>query len=189
MNPPQVYMCSPSAFVKFCMKTFMKNALNFSEVADKVKVIVLDSRYSKSMKHLYYPFSSFTLEIGYCFKKEILVPQNWQAERVDSSLWFDAQTHVDFNSLRVKAKVWVQAWHFGGVTMPLRPCLLIVTWVLEYLILRDSGLYTAHRNCVTASGVGRWWERLPSPRRVVFDQGCHKADLVSQLQAAVANEH
>lgn len=41
---------------------------------------------------------------------------------------------------------------------------------------------------MTASGVGRWWERLPSPRRIVFDQGCHKADLVSQLQAAVANE-
>ena len=94
------------------------------------------------MKHLYYPFSSFTLEIGYCFKKEILVPQNWQAERVDSSLWFDAQTHVDFNSLRVKAKAWVQAWHFGDVTVPLRPCLLIVTWVPG--VFDTQGLWAVH---------------------------------------------
>ena len=94
------------------------------------------------MKHLYYPFPSFTLAIGYCFKKEILVPQNWQAERVDSSLWFDAQTHVDFNSLRVKAKARVQAWHFGGITMPLRPCLLIVTWVPG--VFDTQGLWAVH---------------------------------------------
>lgn len=52
------------------------------------------------MKHLYYTFSSFILEIleiGYCFKKEISVPWNWQVEGVDSSLWFDAQAHVDLN--------------------------------------------------------------------------------------------
>ena len=34
---------APSTVAQFCMKTSTKNALNSSEVADKVKVIVLDS--------------------------------------------------------------------------------------------------------------------------------------------------
>lgn len=44
--------------------------------------------------------------------------------------------------LRVKAKAWVQAWHFGGVTMPLRPCLLIVTWVPG--VFDTQGLWAVH---------------------------------------------
>lgn len=40
-------MSSQSAVVKFCVKMVTKNALKSSEVADKVKVIVLDSDYFK----------------------------------------------------------------------------------------------------------------------------------------------
>lgn len=40
-------MSAQSAVVKFCVKMLTKNALKSSEVADEVKVIVLDSYYFK----------------------------------------------------------------------------------------------------------------------------------------------
>jgi hypothetical protein len=119
------------------------------EVTDEVEVmsfgfLVLQTPCNICLRHACLLY----VKLDTVWRKEISVPWTWHMERVDSSLWFDAQEHVNFNSLKERESQDLGASLAlvvgGGVVTPFfRPLWLCLA---NYCIL-VCRVNSVHRNC------------------------------------------